>query len=374
MNNHITINRSKITRLFKYVVWNHSMDSFKYLLSTHSEDEIRSSLNLVRESFGTETDIAYEEYYRWQYLKNPSGNGNVLFAYDGEKAIAQIASIPCAYKIGDKSVLASSIMNLSVSSQYQGKGIMGQLVSRIQQTNESSFSTVIPNGAAIKGYLKKEFYPMPMTFLIRPVKLSNYFYNHNLARSFLKPFDIIWKKKKTTSNFDIKEQESMFDERFDEFFIAPHIDNVIRQVRDSKYLNWRYRNNPRRKYIPVIATGKDGKLEGYIIIRITEIFGKSMGLIVDLVTRKDSDSGSSLIVSALEYFRMNGVALAMVVCFPRMREYQLLKKEGFFLCPNRFRPHPLTLCIKTLNGDQIKKDILTDPSSWFFMFGDYETF
>ena len=350
------------------------MSSLKYLLSTHSEDEIRSSLNLVRESFGSDVDIAYEEYYAWQYLKNPLGKGNVLLVYDGEKAVGQIASIPCAYKIHDKYVAVSSIMNLSVSSQYQGKGIMGELVCRIQQTNESFFSTVIPNGAAIKGYLKKHFHPMPMAFMIRPIRLSNYFYNHRLICSILKPFDLIWMKKKHTSKFDIQEQVSMFDNRFDDLFIATNDDKTIRQVRDSKFLNWRYRNNPRRKYYTLVATGQGGKLEGYIITRIAEIFGKSMGLIVDLVARKDSDVGKSLIVSAFDYFRRNGVGLAMVVCFPEKREYKLLKEGGFFNCPARFRPHPLTLCLKVSDTGQIEKDTLINSSNWFFMFGDYETF
>lgn len=350
------------------------MNSIEYRLSTHSEDEKKSSLNLVKESFGSDVDIAYEEYYEWQYLKNPIGRGNVLLAYDGERAIGQIASVPCEYQILDKYVPASSIMNLSVSSQYQGKGIMGQLLTQIQQTNESTLSIVVPNGAAIKGYLKKSFHPMPMTFMVRPVKLSNYFHNHRVARGFLKPFDIIWKKKKTTSKFDISEYLSMFDERFNDLFNANNDCNTIRQVRDSKFLNWRYRNNPRRRYSTLIATGKDGVLEGYIIIRIAEIFGKRMGLIMDLVSRKDSDSGMSLIISALDSFRINGVALAMAVCFPERKQYEFLRKEGFFVCPTRFRPHPLTLCLKTSHEYQVKKDIILDCNNWFFMFGDYETF
>jgi hypothetical protein len=350
------------------------MNSLNYLLSTHSEDEIKSSLGLVRESFGDDVDIAYEEYYVWQYLENPLGKGNVLFAYDGEKAVGQIASIPCVYKIRDRNVPVSSIMNLSVSSQYQGKGIMGELVSRIQQADESFFYTVIPNGAAIRGYLKKQFHPMPMAFMIRPVRLSNYFRNRRFLNSLLRPFDTIWAKKKHTSKLNIEEQVSLFDERFDGLFKATSENSTMRQVRDSKFLNWRYRNNPRRKYSTLVAIRQDGNLEGYITLRIAEIFGKSMGLIVDLVTQKDSDAGRGLLASALDYFRINGVAFAMVVCFPGRKEYKLLKEVGFFNCPNRFRPHPLTLCLKVSDKSQIGKGILTSPSNWFFMFGDYETF
>jgi ribosomal protein S18 acetylase RimI-like enzyme len=350
------------------------MNSIVYRLSTHSKEEKTSSLDLVKESFGSGVDIVYEEYYEWQYLKNPIGRGNVLLAYDGQKAIGQIASIPCVYQILDKYFLASSIMNLSVSSQYQGKGIMGQLLTQILQTNGSSFSVVVPNAAAIKGYLKKYFHPMPLTFMVRPIRLSNYFHNHPVARACLKPFDIIWKNKKISDKFDITEYVSMFDERFDDLFNATNDYKTIRQVRDSKFLNWRYRNNPRRRYYTLIATGKNGILEGYVILRFTKIFGKSMGLIMDLVTRKGSDSGRTLIVSALDFFWINGTALAMAICFPQRKEYELLRKEGFFVCPTRFRPHPLTLCLKTSHEDQVKIDTILNPKIWFFMFGDYETF
>jgi hypothetical protein len=361
-------------RLFKYVRRRGGMTSFKYVLSTHKEDEIRSSLSLVREAFGSDVDIAYEEYYAWQYLENPLGKGNLLMAYDGGRAVGQIASIPCTYKIHDKYVPASSIMNLSVSSQYQGKGIMGELVSQIQKTTASLFYTVVPNGAAIKGYLKKHFHSMPMEFMIRPVRLSHYFSNRRLISSSLKSFDVIWKKKKLDSKFDVQEQVTMFDKRFDDLLIDSDANNTIRQMRDSKFLNWRYRNNPRRKYSTLVATGQDGELQGYIILRITEIFGKSTGLIVDLVTQKGSDAARVLIVSALDYFWLNGAALAMVVCFPKMKEYKLLRKEGFFNCPARFRPHPLTLCIKVSDAHQTENHVLINPDNWFFMFGDYETF
>jgi ribosomal protein S18 acetylase RimI-like enzyme len=350
------------------------MSSFRYVLSSHSQEEKEASLNLVRESFGSEVDIAYDEYYEWQYLKNPLGKGNVLLAYDGEKAVAQIATAPCAYKIGSEYVTASSIMNLSVSSQYRGKGIMGELVSRIHNANQSFFSIVVPNAEAINGYLKKGFYPMPMAFMIRPVRLSNYFHNRQVAKVLLKPLDPIWRKKKTSSMIVIQEHKSLFDERFDDLFIATYDQSMIRQIRDTKFLNWRYKVNPRRKYITFTATSEDGKIQGYIIVRIMEIFDKRSGIIVDLLTRKNSDVAKSLIISALDYFWKSRVAVAMAACFPNSREYASLKKGGFFLCPKRFRPHPLTLCLKPASEEESKTGILTQTVNWFFMLGDYETF
>lgn len=355
------------------VLLSRSMSSFQYILSSHSEDQIKASLSLVRESFGSDVDIAYGDYYEWQYLKNPLGRGNVLLAYDGEKAVGQIASVPCRYTLADKDTPVSLSMNLSVSSLYRGKGIMKELLSRIHKINQSMFWLAVPNGESLRGHLKL-MEPMPLTLMIRPVRLSNYFFNHPVAGKILKPFDLVWKKRKTTSKFNIREYISMFDEKFDKLFLAANGQKMIRQVRDSKFLNWRYRTNPRRKYITFIATADSGKIEGYIIIRVMEAFGKRAGLIIDLLTRNNSDSARSLIVTALNYFWTSRAAVAMVTCFPNSREYQQIKKEGFLPCPKRFVPHPLTLCLKTPDEEQSKKDKLGDPTNWFFMFGDYETF
>ena len=60
--------------------------------------------------------------------------------------------------------------------------------------------------------------PAPLPLLIRPVRLSNYFSNHQVAEKLLKPFDLVWNKEKTTSKFHVQEYTSMFDERFDDLF------------------------------------------------------------------------------------------------------------------------------------------------------------
>jgi GNAT superfamily N-acetyltransferase len=350
------------------------MSSFRYNLSSHSEDEKKSSLNLVRESFGNDVDIVYDEYYDWQYLKNPLGRANVLLAYDEERAIGQIASVPCRYNVAGKDTPVISTLNLCVSPQYRGKGIMRELLDRIHKMNQSMFSVGVPNRQSIRGHLHNEFNPMPLTLLIRPIRLSNYFINYRVVGKFLKPFDSVWRKKKTSCKFQIHDHVSMFDERFDDLYLTARDQKMIMQVRDSKFLNWRYKTNPRRKYTTFVAEGDGGNIHGYIVTRIMKISGKRVGLIIDLLTLRNSNSGSSLIVAALDHFWTNCAAFAMVTCFRNSVEFHLTKGEGFLRCPKRFLPHnPLTLCMKPSNEGQNRSE-LVDPSNWFFMFGDYEVY
>src|SRR5437867_11988829 len=111
-----------------------SMNLLRYVKSSHTDREKKISLNLVRESFG-DVDIAYEEYYDWQYLENPLGKGTVLIVYDGEKPVGQVASIPCMYQIFNDCVSTNLTMNVCVSSEYRGRGILNQLMKNIHKVN-----------------------------------------------------------------------------------------------------------------------------------------------------------------------------------------------------------------------------------------------
>jgi len=43
-------------------------------------------------------------------------------------------------------------------------------------------------------------------------------------------------------------------------------------------------------------------------------------------------------------------------------------------CPDRFRPHPLTMWMKLFDEGKLDTNTIYDSNRWFFMLGDYETF
>lgn len=341
-----------------------------YKESSHTDNEKKASLNLARESFG-DTDIAYEKYYDWQFLQNPVGKGTVVFAYDGDVPVGQAASIPCRYMISDEGPVTITLtMNVCVSEKHRGRGILTELMDQIHKTGRYPvpFSVGIPNDQSMRGHLKNNYQPLPMALLVRPVILSNYFTNSAIRRIF-KPFDRIWKKG---TYVESQQYSKRFDERFNDLNLASH-HNFIRQIRDSRFLNWRYLDNPRRKY-KIFAALEQEQVQGYLVVRVTEVFGTKLGLIVDFVARDETQSTRDLVLNALKYFWENKVTFAAVACFPSCIEYQLLKRSGFYVVPGRFRPHPLAVCIKILDDSRYEQELLLNSDNWFFMFGDYETF
>ncbi len=358
------------------------MAQIRFVVSSHSEDEKKASSDLITECFDSAMGIAYEKCYNWQFLENPAGIGRILMAYDAEKPIGQIASIPCRYVLNDRHIPTAIAGEwLCVSPKYRGKGIMSELIHRNTNPDENPFPFVLdlPNKASMNGFLKASYIQMPLELLTRPLKLSKCFAYKKVPRILLKPFDRIWEKRGKI-NFDeiILEEFSspVYDDKFDELFQRANNKMMIRQVHDSEFLNWRYRNVPGRNYRTIISRGEDGRLNGYITIRLAIAYGINVGFIMDFVNRNNSQSGKFLIRYALKYFWNNDAAVAAALCFPNCVESHLLRKEGFFVCPKRIRPNPFILCMKPFHDkqNQINTNIMMDPNRWYFMFGDFQVF
>jgi hypothetical protein len=215
--------------------------------------------------------------------------------------------------------------------------------------------------------------------LTRPLKLSKCFAYKKVPRIILRPFDSVWKKRAEIEldGFTLEDYSGQtYDHRFNELFKAANNKTMIRQVRNSEFLNWRYRNVPGRNYKTIIFKKDDGKLNGYIILRLAIAYGMNVGFIMDFVNRDGSEAGKSLIRYALNYFWDNDAAVAAALCFPDCIENGLLRKQGFFVCPKRIRPNPFILCMKTFYNKQNQFDtaMMTDSRRWYFMFGDFQVF
>jgi hypothetical protein len=337
---------------------------------------MRASCELVTESFGQEMGNAFEKRYTWQFLENPAGSGIILMAYDGNKLVGQLCSIPCNYVLMNKYyVTATAGEWLCVSPHYRGKGLMLQLLNRRAKL-ENPFPFVLdsPNKNSLNGFVKYQCHTLSVKQLIRPVKLSQCFAYKKIPRQIISPFDKIWKKKDRaeTDGSSIEEYTSAFDNEFNELFETTNENIVIRQVRNAEFLNWRYRKAPGRTYKTIISKGKEGKILGYIIISLSKIHGISIGLIMDFWT-KNEKSGKDLIRYALRYLWNNGVALASAISSPNCLEYRSLKSEGFYNWPRIVCPNPVKLFIKPRDENKVQIDphVLLNSNNWFIMFGDF---
>jgi len=355
--------------------------ALKFVLSSHTEEEKKASCDLVTECFGNWLSASYAKEYNWLFLENPAGIGAILIAYDGMRPVGQICSIPCRYAFMDTYIwTAIAGEYICVSPKYRGMGIMSELIRRRAMDDDACpFVLDLPNKASMNGFLKGNYRQMSSKLLVRPVKLSRCFVYKKIPKKVLSPFDGVWKnRRRISSGKSVIAEYTLptFDSRFDEFFKDVDNKRRIKQVRNSEFLNWRYRNSETRNYKTIISTGEDGRLEGYIVFKVREEYMINVGFIMDFMIKEDSENGKNLIRYALEYFWDNDAAVAAALCFPNCMEYKILKKEGFFICPNRVRPDPHTLCVRPSSNsqNQFDENMLMDSNSWFFMFGDFHVY
>jgi hypothetical protein len=355
--------------------------ALKFVLSSHTEQEKKGSCDLVTECFGNRESASYAKEYNWLFLENPAGIGAILIAYDGMRPVGQICSIPCRYAFKDTHIrTAIAGEYICVSPKYRGKGIMSELIRRRGLDDDTCpFVLDVPNNASMNGFLKGNYRQMSTKLLVRPVKLSRCFVYKKIPKKVLSPFDGVWKnRRRISSGKSVIAEYALptFDSRFDEFFKDVDNKRRIKQVRNSELLNWRYRKSHTRNYKTIISTREDGKLEGYIVFKVAVEYMINVGFIMDFVIKEDSENGKNLIRYALEYFWDNDAAVAAAICFPNCMEYRILKKEGFFICPNRVRPDPHTLCVRPSSNsqNQFDENMLMDSNSWFFMFGDFHIY
>jgi len=167
------------------------------------------------------------------------------------------------------------------------------------------------------------------------------------------------------------ERIQSFDGRFDWLWeqVSPQAKASL--VRDQKYLNYRYSDRPGEIYAQFAACrGKD--LEGYIVVRRSlEMFGLSIGLIMDMGTTGGADVARSLVDEAVRYLdgqEVDAIGCLMVKHSPN---YGVLRRAGFFPVPSRFNPRDYHPVVKA-DPSKFSSSVTMDRTGWYFTWGDFD--
>ena len=98
-----------------------------------------------------------------------------------------------------------------------------------------------------------------------------------------------------------------FDQAADQFWdsVSPQFHAIV--IRNSKYLNWKYVQQPHMDY-QLFTALRAGKMAGYVILRKTRAPESNSGIIADLfVPFEDKAVIYSLLVFAVQYFKQQKV-------------------------------------------------------------------
>lgn len=350
---------------------------------TYSPEYLEDILEMTRENYGPDNNIAQKDFIEHQYFQNPAGDAVIDLALDREKKClaGQYTVCPMRFWIDSAQRLCSNSLNTLTREAYRGQGIFTGLAKRIYEREADighGFCYGIPNPNSYPGFIKKlSFREIGQTPLyLRPLKPST------MVREFMgskglsilaKPCNMIWgaKSVKKVAGLEfvrITEDNLDIVNRFWETVRGKY---PIMNIRDSAFIRFRYLNMPKRKYWPYMAI-LNGKPVAFAVGRIMTVAGMQCGMLADFLFCDGYEKQAKVLTSfMLRLLQTNGASVAGSLMLNHTKEAALLRKCGFWRCPKKLEPQPFPLIIRLFDQSLETKGIL-DIHNWFFTMGDYD--
>lgn len=342
----------------------------------NSDLEKEQILKLMKKVYPN-SELSTSEYFDWQYRNGPYGIATILLAKDDDDSIIGIEPIlPMKLYVNNKVTLSSLSCNSVVDPDFRKRGIFSRLVSNILKIIEKKeISTIygIPNIKSYNIFMRNGFDEInQLPLLIKPLKFSKYF--SHPTKGLIRLIEIFFKVKNGKSDIELFSGEINSD--FEK--IIKNLSNrvSILQKRDKEFLQWRYRDNPAKKY-DIHVLKENTQLKGYIVTTVAELKEKKIGVVLDFVfdsTIENKEGPKDLVRKVLEMFWKKDIPLAIATCGENSQENKILKQVGFIQSPRFLKPEPLYFIIGEISSHDQNIQRMKEFKNWFFTFGDYDVF
>jgi GNAT superfamily N-acetyltransferase len=164
----------------------------------------------------------------------------------------------------------------------------------------------------------------------------------------------------------VMKEEENFDASFDRLWEKLEDRWPVAVVRDSEYLEWRFRGHPWHAYRLLTCRSQAGELEGYLVLLADSIH--------DFIFDGEA-SGSALLGFARKVSKAAGVPVVNCLSLGSKSEARALARAGFvrYHLPWRpfglySRPKPLVRPAASCPGSEL----LLDSKNWKFTFSDVD--
>ena len=155
-----------------------------------------------------------------------------------------------------------------------------------------------------------------------------------------------------------------FDDAFDTLWRENATMASVMQVRDGRYLQWRYLGVPEFGYRP-FAVIRHGRLLGYLVIRMMDLKGRIFGVLMDIFPFP-MESGviiHEVFSFARRYVKAHGGEF--LTCLPPHGKMGILKRAGFRKVPEFINPKTWRLGYRWQGKNHPEK-----PGLWHVTYGD----
>lgn len=365
----------------------HNVPSSPWELVLGGEADLDAAQELTRQQYGPDT-LAHPDYWRWLVHENPAGQAQVYIARSNGQVVGVFMLIPVRLKVGDRVLAVNLVANGLVRPDYRGRGVIGALGSWAVRdcVERGAACCFAAPGPSTRGVWRKmgfeEIGPVS-PLMLKPLDVGkllaykgvNSRVVHRLAGAADRMVSALLQSRRPSPPDAalIINEIVTFDERFDRFWerVKDKYENIL--VRDSVYLQWRFKGLRLKAARCFVATDHEGEIVAYIVFRSSSLKRLDVGMILELLiepSERGRAAGNQLVALATHDFQEDRQVLGICLMLGHTDEVQVLRDQGYIPCPRSLEPHPLKLT-STSFGDRVSLSDILPKERWFFTLGDW---
>lgn len=314
----------------------------KITIRSYRPGDERQITVLFSEAFGKDLPMSY---WTWRFRDNPAFETMASLAYEGDRLVSHYSVSPTLMSVFGKRYLTGLSLTTMTHPDYRGAGLFERLA-------ESLYSQMKQ-----KGMLMAWGFPNRLIHRSRVDHLS-----------WLDIYELPTLFKSLSDYRPVQEPSSAvrildgFDSRFDALWDKLKGNYRIITVRDSTYLDWRYKKNPVNEYT-VFGYRKNEGLRGYAICKL---FMGDVDL-VDILYDNDS-VGTELVSAAVKWAQQKQANRLNMWLNVHQPLHRLLEKYGFM------NGEPITYLGARLLTPGSEKNGVYDFKNWYLTMGDSDVY
>ena len=319
-------------------------------------------------------------YWEWRYYGNPSIPSKMLIAESEGEIIGlqPMASLP-ALAMGQPVTMAT-LTGVVTHPDFRRKGVFTRLVTQsLEEARQDGDQLVytFPNRLSLPGFMRAGGWlhvgslPLYVKSLDWDAILQTRMTNPGLVRIASSTarlgFGLIARPRLLPASGVAIRHVAAWDAGIEAFWArasALHDSHYLVQ-RSHGYLTWRYVQHPEEQYV-LLQAEQQGMIQGYAVVKTTELFDLRAGLIVDLLALHPRVS-DALVAGALEYLsevkaEIAGALISDVLFYPGS-----LRRNGFVRCPIKLCPREFFFVAQIISP---QATAASDLKNWFLTWGD----
>jgi GNAT superfamily N-acetyltransferase len=309
---------------------------------------------LFHACFGKAVDA---DYCRWKFDRNPAGKAIHVIAGSRHRLVGAVNFIPSRFLIDGSEILACQSVDTMVHPEFRRQGLftrMSELALACMSERGWEFKYNFPGEASLPGYLKlghERLFDFDYWVAVNWKQLIKRVVNRALRIS--------------AQGVQNTSAHPEFGETFERLWERTRPSQGITQVRDARYLQWRYGERPDKAYKLLIAEEKSGALKGFAVTAGANI--------VDIWTDNRRTSIEGLLANALASINDSGESIAHVWTSPRLLDNSILvalglrRQQGARLLPSRLFYPTQPVCL--FCSEETMRERLTS-GNWYLTMGD----